>query len=351
LLKVFAELIIGMDPLENDVIFNKLYQMFWAQGNGLVIMSAISAIDVALWDIKGKYHNVPIYKLLGGKHRDKVRAYASQLQFGWRPETMTYSASTLPKLKESCLRALDDGYDAVKINFVSKNEAGENLRYENLKNYIQPDLMRLFVNRVKTARETLGPDVDIIVENHGLTSAGTTIQFARAIEEMNIMYLEEPTNPLNPHEYRRIADKTCIPLATGERIALRWAFLPLLENRSLSVVQPDLGICGGITEAMKIATLADAYGAKVQIHACNSPISIAASLQVEAALSNFIIHEVHVFNVMPEIVEQGVYDYQPENGYITVPDLPGLGNELSEKALSEATIITINQGRSGKSLI
>lgn len=209
------------------------------------------------------------------------------------------------------------------------------------RNWLTPDVLNLFVERVRVARETLGPDVDIIMENHCNTSANTAIQFARAAEKYNIMFLEEPCNPLSPIEHKKISENTTIPVATGERTYTRWGYLPILMNGSVSVIQPDLGNCGGVTEARKICDLAQVFGVSVQTHTCNTPISVAVSLHLEAAIPNFIIHEHHTVNTLPEVRELCVYDYQPENGYFSIPEIPGIGNELSEKALSEAVIETI----------
>jgi L-alanine-DL-glutamate epimerase-like enolase superfamily enzyme len=200
--------------------------------------------------------------------------------------------------------------------------------------------MKLFVKRAETAREAVGPDVEIIMENHCLTSANTAIQYGLATQHLGFMMLEEPANPLNPCEYRRIAEKLDIPVATGERSWLRWGFQPLFEA-GLSVAQPDLGNCGGITEGRKIADMAAAYGVTIQTHTCNTPLSVAASLHLEAAIPNFIIHEHHTVNTLADVRELCVYDYQPVNGYFDIPELPGIGNEPTEKALAESSIITV----------
>jgi len=341
ILKLMSKPILGMDPLEIDVIYSKLTSMFWSQGNGGVIMAAISAIDTALWDIKAKYFGVPLYKLLGGKHRDKLRTYASQLQNGWKYHDFINAPGDLDFLRKACQDALADGYTAVKIDFTGKGLDGKRLSGDMQRNWLTPDVLNLFVERVRVARETLGPDVDIIMENHCNTSANTAIQFARAAEKYNIMFLEEPCNPLSPIEHKKISENTTIPVATGERTYTRWGYLPILMNGSVSVIQPDLGNCGGVTEARKICDLAQVFGVSVQTHTCNTPISVAVSLHLEAAIPNFIIHEHHTVNTLPEVRELCVYDYQPENGYFSIPEIPGIGNELSEKALSEAVIETI----------
>ena len=340
-IKVLSKMIIGMNPLETDVIYDKLVNSFWAKGSGGVIMAAISAIDTALWDIKGKYFNVPLYVLLGGKHRDKLRAYASQLQNGWKYHDFQTAPGDLQFLKDACQAAIADGYDAIKIDFLGKRLDGSPIRGNVMQNYLPKEILKEFVARVEVARDAVGPDVDIIMENHCLTTANTAIQFVNAVKDYDFMLLEEPASSLSPLEYKKLADRIDIPLATGERSYTRWGYLPFLENGSLSVIQPDLGNCGGITEGRKICDLAHTYGATVQTHTCNTPISVAVSLHMEAAIPNFIIHEHHTVNTIAETREMCIYDYQPVNGYLDIPELPGIGNELSEKALSQAQIETI----------
>jgi galactonate dehydratase len=337
-MKSMSHMIIGMDPCDIDVIYSKLSQTFWAQGNGGVIMSAISAIDTALWDLKAKHFNVPLYVLLGGKHRNKLRSYASQLQNGWGYHDFMTAPGDIAFLKDACEKAVDEGYTAVKVDFLGKRLDGSRIDPQDMKNYIPRDLLDMFVSRVAAVRETVGPNVDIIMENHASTSAETAIQFANAAEKYGIMFLEEPCSPMSPIEHKKVSERTNIPLATGERTYTRWGYLPLLENRSVSVLQPDIGNCGGVTECRKIADMAEAFGVTVQTHTCNTPISVAVSLHVEAAIPNFIIHEHHTVNTIPEIRATCVHDYQPVDGYFDIPELPGIGNELTEDALNSATI-------------
>ncbi len=342
LLRLFSKMLIGMDPMEHEVIYSKLAGTFWAEGNGGVIMSAISAIDTALWDIKGKALNVPVYKLLGGKQREKLRCYASQLQNGWKYREFITAPGSIEFMTDACRAALEDGYDAIKIDFINKRLDGRPIDKLAMKNYIPKEWMKEFEARLEAVRDTIGDDIDLILENHCITSLNTAVQFANVAEPYDIMFYEEPAGPLNPQEYQLLSQRTSIPLATGERSYTRWGFLPFLKDGSLAVVQPDLGNCGGITEGKKICDLADTFGATVQTHTCNTPISIAASLHLEAAIPNFIIHEHHTVDTLPEVRELCIYDYQPENGYYSIPELPGIGNELSEKALAEAEIVTVS---------
>ncbi|MCD7861459.1 MAG: mandelate racemase/muconate lactonizing enzyme family protein [Oscillospiraceae bacterium] len=341
LLRTFSAMILGMNPLENDVIYSKLITTFWARGNGGVILAAISAIDTALWDIQGKYFHVPVYELLGGKHRDKLRCYASQLQNGWKYPNFNSAPGDLGFLREACAAAVNDGYDCVKIDFLAKHFDGSRISVYEAQNHLEHSTLREIEQKLDAVRQVIGDDVELILENHCLTSAATAIEFGKLAQRYDPILLEEPANPLDVLDYRRIRDALSIPLATGERSYTRRGFLPLLQADLLDTIQPDLGNCGGITEGRKIADLAETFGASVQTHTCNTPISVAAALQFEAAIPNFIIYEHHTNNTLPINTELCIYDDQPVNGYYIVPDRPGLGNELTEKALSEATIVTV----------
>jgi len=334
-------MVIGMDPLSHEVIWEKLFkQSFWAQGNGAVYFAAISAIDTALWDIKGKACGLPVYALLGGKQREKLRAYASQLQFGWGVEGFV-PGGDVSAYKDACMKALADGYDAVKINFIRFDRSGRLLSHLDSTCRLSRDIMRTAEERLAITRETVGPDVDIIVENHAMTDAETAVQFGRMAQKYDIMFLEEGTTPLNPDVMKKVSERIEIPLATGERTYTRWGFLPFFQNGSISVAQPDIGNCGGITECKKICDLAHVYDVSIQTHVCSSPVSVAVSLQLEAAIPSFIIHEHHVVNTIKANTDLGLYDYQPKNGYLEIPDLPGIGQEPSEYALSLAAVETI----------
>jgi L-alanine-DL-glutamate epimerase-like enolase superfamily enzyme len=344
-IKDLAPMIIGRDPLDHEVLWEKMFrQSFWAQGNGAIVMAAISAIDIALWDLKAKAANLPLYKLLGGKHRDKLRCYASQLQFGWGVDTFLPfkgSRGDPAFYAEAAQKAVAQGYDAVKTNFVRFDKNGAILPYTETTGYIGRDMMKLAEARIKATRDAVGPDVDIIMENHAMTDASTAIQIGKIARDYRIMFYEEGTPPLNPGVMKKIARALDIPLATGERTYTRWGFLPFLENHSLHIIQPDIGNCGGITEAKKICDMAAIYDVSVQTHVCSSPVSVAISLHLEAAIPNFIIHEHHLCNTLPSTVAECTCDYQPEKGYIAVPEIPGHGQELSKDALKTARIETV----------
>ena len=334
MVKDLANLIIGMDPLENEKIWDKMYRStFWGQNGGGVFTAGMSAIDIALWDIKGKYFNAPIHTLLGGKLNDDLRTYASQLQFGWT-DTMG-AIFTVEEYANAARRAVADGYDAIKVDFFTFKESRElgGFTDKDRTCMITPKNLRIVEDRVGATREAVGPDVDIIMENHSFLDVNTAIQLAKAVEKYNIFFFEEPNTP-DPHTAKKLARNINIPIASGERIYTRWQYAKYFQENSLQVAQPDMGTCGGFTEVKKVCDMAYTYDVSVQVHACGSPISTAASLQMEAAIPNFIIHEHHQCNLGAFNIKLCKYDWQPSSGKFKVPDLPGLGQELSDFVLN-----------------
>ena len=352
----FAKLIIGMDPFDTEKIWEHLHRhTFWGMGGGVVITSAMAAIDIACWDIKGKVLGVPVYKLIGGKTNNKLRAYASQLQFGWsdliqvKNEGKGLGLLFDPKeYYEVTKNAVRDGYDSIKVDPVFAatdpntplaqiwGSQGTQIRGC----YRQHDLKRS-VERIAACREAGGDDLDIIVEIHSLLDANTAAELGKALEPLHIMYFEEPTSPENPSNFRHIKEKCNLPLATGERSYTRWGFRQFFEDRTLSIIQPDLCNTGGITETKKICDMAQVYDMGVQIHVCGGPIATAAALHVEAAIPNFTIHEEHNANLLTEFINAGIHYYKPENGFYTVPELPGIGQEMSESFLATCRKVVI----------
>ena len=344
----FAKLVIGYDPFDTEKIWEHLHRhTFWGMNGGIVISAAMAAIDTACWDIKGKALGLPVYKLLGGKTNDKLRAYASQLQFGWRSviqaDDSMHMLSKPEDYYEVVKDAMKDGYDAVKIDpvFAGSDDVADlgalmgtqgqhhrgSLRYHDMKKSVE---------RIAAAREAGGDDLDIIVEIHSLLDTNTAIELGQALEPYHIMYYEEPTMPDNPSLFRVIKKECNLPLATGERSSTRWQFRQFFEDRTLNVIQPDLCNTGGITETKKICDMAQVYDVGVQIHVCGGPIATAAALQVETVIPNFVIHEEHDANLLTKFKKAGKYFYEPKDGYYTVPELPGIGQEMSEEAMATA---------------
>jgi len=339
MLKDYAPLIIGWDPMKIEKIWEHLLRMtFWGMGGGGVISAGMSAIDIALWDIKGKALGVPVYQLLGGKTNEKLRTYASQIQFDWAKEGRPMVAPA--DYAQATRKAMAEGYTCVKVDPVGFDLEGKWMGWSNY-GILQYDQMKIAVDRVAAIREAGGPKMDIIIEMHSLTDTNTAIQFGRAMEQFNIFYYEEPVMPLNTFSMREINKKVAIPIASGERIYTRWGYRQFYEDRALNVIQPDLCNCGGLSEGKKICDMGHVYDVGVQIHVCGGPISTAAALQLEAVIPNFLIHEHHQCALMEENIGLCKYNYQPKNGFYEIPDKPGIGQELTDEAMRASESVTI----------
>lgn len=339
MLKDLAAYVIGADPRNVEAMWENLFRStFWGMGGGPVVYGGISAIDTACWDIIGKELGVPIYRLLGGKTREKLRTYASQLQLGWDKQ---YKLLVEPEeYAQVALKAVSQGYDCVKVDPVAINKSGKVTNYHG--GILSNPELRMAYDRVKAIRDAVGPDVDIMIEIHSGFGLNSAIQFGNAIEEFNCMCYEEPIYPMNVDSFAVLARSVKIPLAGGERIYTRWGYRPFLEKHVLALIQPDIGLVGGITECKKICDMAHVYDATVQCHVAGGPIATAAALQMEAAIPNFIVHEYHVAAMNDEIIATCKYDYAPEKGKFMVPELPGMGQELTEKTMAECEHVRIS---------
>ncbi|MGB0205707.1 MAG: mandelate racemase/muconate lactonizing enzyme family protein [Neptuniibacter sp.] len=334
MIKEFAEeMLIGRDPFQTEDLWNLMLRgSFWGLGGGPIIYSAMSAIDTALWDIKGKALGLPVYQLLGGKVNDKLRTYASQLQFDWDEE---FSALVQPEeYAKAAEKAVSEGYDAVKVDPIMYDDKGET-HFDRTK-LITPKEMRLYRDRLMAIREAVGEDVDIIFECHSLPGASTAIQLGEIVEEARCMYFEEPVNYLNSELHKRVADKVNVPIAGGERLYNRWGVRPYLEDQSLDVLQPDIGLCGGFTETKKVCDYADVYDVRIQAHVCGGPVATAASLHLETAIPNFLIHEHHTYAIKKWNRELCIQDPQPVDGFFQAPDVPGIGIELNDEVVKRS---------------
>lgn len=340
----FAEMIIGEDPTRIEYIWQLLFRKtFWGMGGGTVVNAAISALDTALWDIKGQFLGVPIWQLLGGKTNNQLRTYASQLQYGWGPNPKNQVMITPADYAEVTRQAIADGYDCVKVDPVIFSDQSDGKGPWRISGPLENKVIEIARDRIGAMRDVGGKDLDIILEHHANTDTLSAIQVGKALEDLRILYYEEPCHPLNPSNFLEIKQKLSIPLAAGERIYTRFGFRPFLENRSVHVIQPDICLCGGITEAKKICDAAYVYDCAVQLHVCGSPISTAAALQLEAVIPNFLIHEHHVRALSPEQRATCVYDDQPEAGRYTIPDRPGLGQALTPEAIESSMTITVTR--------
>ena len=322
MIKEIAEaMLIGFNPFHTELLWSRmLREGFWGLGGGPVIYAAMSAIDTALWDIKGK-----------------ARSYASQLQFDWDKEvTKLNDPADYARATE---KALKDGYDAVKVDPIVYDKDG-NTHFDRTKLFTKPEL-RLFKARLQAIRDTMGEDGDIIFECHSLLGASTAIQLGDIVEEIGCLYYEEPVNYLNSKLHDKVAKNVNVPIAGGERLYHRWDVRPYLEDQSIDVLQPDVGLCGGFTEAKKVCDYADIYDVRVQAHVCGGPVATAASLHLETAIPNFLIHEHHTYAIKDWNRELCIQDPQPVNGFIEAPDTPGIGIDLNDEVVYRSPHMTV----------
>jgi len=326
--------LIGANPINSEKVWETMLRRTWlSQGGGPIIYAGVSAIDQALWDIRGKVMGMPIYKMLGGKTNDKIRAYASQIHFGW-PANQEKPAVTPQELGEEALKAVADGFDAVKVDPITYDEKGQRNAWDVTK-ILSNDKLKLIYQRMEAIRKAVGPDIDIILETHARPEVTSAIQIGRAMEDLNCMYYEEPVNSNNVDAMTQVSQNVKIPIAAGEHIYTRWGYRQYFEKQALRVIQPDLCLAGGIGEGKKICDMAHTYDISVQCHCCGSPVTMASALHIEAVIPNFIIHEHVSSSGSKENRELVTPDLKPVNGYFTVPEGPGLGIELNEKLVAE----------------
>ena len=304
--------LLGKNPDHIEHHYQWLYRSSHFMGS--VVQGALSAIDIALWDIKGKRLDVPIFDLMGGKTRDRVRCYmhVGSGDFG--------SADDLAK---DALNAVKQGFTAVRFTPFSSD-------YYLHKSY--SEWADEAVKRVSAVRETVGSDVDICVEIHRQMNPAESIALGRRLEEFNPFFYEDPMLPDSPAIMGEVAKKCNIPIATGERFTTIFEYQQLLEAKAASYVRPDLCLCGGLSGCKKVAAMAEAHHVKVIPHNPLSPISTAACVQLDACIPNFALQE-YTGESEPPKSELLLKPLELKEGYITVPDGPGLGVEINEEAL------------------
>ncbi|HLZ09657.1 MAG TPA: galactonate dehydratase [Chloroflexota bacterium] len=304
--------LIGRDPFEIERLWQQMYRdAFWV--GGPILNSAISGIELALWDIKGKALGVPVWQLLGGKIRNRIRAYAN----GW-----FRGAKTPRQFAEAAVRTVEQGFTALKWDPFG----GAGL-------FIEREQEEIAVAIVREVRNAVGPAIDLLIEVHGRFSPANAIRIARRLEEFAPFWYEEPVPPENVDSTALVARSIAIPVATGERLFTKWGFKDILEKQAAAIIQPDICHDGGILETRKIAAMAEVYYVGVAPHNPNGPLSTAACLQVDACTPNFLIQEFVVSD--SEIREAIQKEPLPVvDGHFLIPERPGLGVDLDEAALA-----------------
>lgn len=283
------ELLDGENPTRIEYLWQKLYRAHRDMRGGPFMVHTIAGIDMALWDITGKLWGVPVYRILGGPTRDKIRVYPSA-------------------------KATKPGAGPAEFSGT-------------------PAEIQRFVDYIKGERKRVGPDGIVIFDAHCALPPPFLIQLANSLDPTDVIFIEEVAVPGNIEVFKRLKQAIKIPLASGERDRTIWEFLPYLQERCLDVLQPDCAHCGGITQMKKIATLAEAYMTPLAPHCVTTELGVTASLHATAAVPFFIIHEYY-----PQITPEGLLRKKwtvDKDGYASLPEGPGLGVEVDEAKLAE----------------
>ena len=300
----------GADPFQTEALWEQLYRdSYWR--NDLIINSAISAIDQACWDLKGKKLGVPVHVLLGGLRRERLRAYANAWYWG---------CTTPDDFARAAKQVVAEGFTALKWDPFGAADMT-----------LSAAAMRAATDNVAAVRAAVGPDVDLCIEVHGRLAPAWAIEMARRLKPFDPFFYEEPVPPENFDALATVARAIEIPVATGERLTTKFLFRELLVRQAADIIQPDLCHAGGLTEVKKIAAMAEASYVRVAPHNATGPIGTAAAVQLDACIPNFLIQEYFVTQAswIDEVVSGAP---RAVRGEIAVPDRPGLGVELDEAA-------------------
>jgi len=318
----------GRSPLDVNRLFEDIRKGGFFQGaQAGMYVAVLSAIETALWDIAGKALNLPVYRLLGGKFRDKIRVYC---------DTALYQR-TLPVPKdfaEAAAKAKSMGFNAMKFDLDQANDPN---KYDRYNWTASPAELQRMYDQIAAARETVGPNIDILVDMHGRYDAPTGHAVAKRLEPLNLLWLEEPVPAENVEAYKSIADSTTTPIAAGENQYLAYGFRRMLEIGAVDIVMPDLQKTGGLGEGQRIANLANLYYTPFAPHMVASFLGCMASCHVCASVPNFLILEwqsyFHTDPMFKEIVH-----YEGEwvkDSFISLSEKPGIGVDINEEAMKK----------------
>lgn len=306
--------VVGSDPFDVEDLCLRMYRNdFWR--GGVIANTVMSAVEIACWDIIGKALGKPVYKLLGGQCRKKIKAYAN----GW------YKTERTPEQFAEAARAVvAKGYKALKVDPFGAG-AYELDRDEKIRS----------IGLVEAIRDAVGPEVEIFIEGHGRFSPATAIELAQELEKFKPGWFEEPIPPEDIPSLAYVRSKINIPVATGERYFTHYEFRPLFEARAADIIQPDVTHAGGLLELKKIAAMADAHYLVMAPHNSNGPVCTAASVHFAACTPNFKIQECFDDFVEPWVKRTVSGAPEVKEGYFDLPDRPGLGIELNEDMIAE----------------
>lgn len=309
-LKKFRGYLVGKDPFQIEHHNQYMYRSMYFRG--AILMSAISAIDIALWDIKGKALGVPVYELLGGRTRDKVRSYGAVFQF--TPEAMAKGCLELKKQGFTCARLMITGD-------MSQTQTG-------MEDDIFNGKVKKYTDMVAACRQAVGEDFDFVLECHRSLTPSEAIAFGNSVEKYHPLFLEDPIAPDNVEVMADVASKISIPIATGERCINIQEMELIMTKKAARYVRPDVCALGGITPAKKVAAMAEANYVGIVPHNPLGPVSTAACLQLDATIPNFTIQEFPSFYLQGGEAAMLKEPLEVEHGYIKVPNRSGIGIEL-----------------------
>ena len=313
-------LIIGESPFRTEHIWQKL----WRGGfypSGELLSAAISAIDIALWDIKGKYLNVPVYELLGGLYRDKVLTYNH------------LNCATTETTLEHCQRSVAEGWKCVRWEF-STEPAQNNGDRDNV--FVPHKAIDRAVEQWELIRKTVGNDLELCFDVHTKLNVPDAVRFCRAVEPYRPFFIEDPIRSESPDSYKHLRNQTSVPIAAGEQFSGKWDFAPLIENQLIDYARFDICIGGGITEGQKIAAMSESRFIELAVHNPVGPVSTAASLHLNLAIPNMGVMELprRPGETMADVFTSHI---EWQDGYLLAPTKPGLGIEFNPEKLENYT--------------
>ena len=315
--------VIGRDPFNITDIWNDFYyHTFWGKAGGAIFYAAVSALEMTLWDIKGKALGVPVYQLLGGKQRDEVRVYANDI----------FGVETPAEFAKRAEEVVCDGYDMIKIYPLNQTDPRRNINGHIKNRYLERETEERGYEIIREVRRAIGDKVELLIDVTCEATIDVMIRIGKKLEQYHPFWYEEPADPFDLEAYRDIKEKLNVPIAGGERIYTKFGHIKLIETRGVDIVQPDPGTCGGIGEVWHIGVMAEAAGMRIAPHNCGGPVLTAAAVQLSAALSNYVCQE--VFPYRPDIhyaVVKNPLEKEIKNGRLKVPEREGLGVELNHQ--------------------
>jgi galactonate dehydratase len=331
LVKIFGERLKGQNPLNVHRLFEDLRRRGFFEGaQAGMYVSVLTAVESALWDLAGKALGLPVYQLLGGKFRNKIRVYM---------DTALYQ-NKLPAPKDfadSAKEAVNMGFTAVKFDLDQANDPN---KYDKYNWTASPAEIQRMYDQMSAAREAVGPNIDICADMHGRYDAITGERVAKVLEPLNMMWLEEPIPAENVEAYKKITESTSTPICAGENHYLAYGFRPLLEAGAIDVIMPDLQKAGGLGEAQRIANLANLYYVPFSPHMVASYLGAMASCHVCASVPNFMILEWQIyFHKNPMFKEIVTFDGEMvKDGFISLSEKPGVGVEINEEGMRKYAV-------------